>query len=100
MSYPHPPPPPPPPLPLVWIFSGIAHFSTVQKFCHFCSDSKDELKEHPNKKDWLLQSKDSYNYSIEQPKGDSGTASAYIELKRLHVLKRFKLFSCHRGSFT
>ena len=77
MSYPETPPPhPSSPLPPVWIFSGIADFSTVQKSCYFCNDSKDELKEHPNKKDWILQSKDSYSYRIEQPKGDSGTASA------------------------
>ena len=70
MSYPRPPPP-------VWIFSGIAHFSLARKFCHFFNDSRDELKEYRNKKDWLLQSKDSYNYSTEQPKADSGTVSAY-----------------------
>ena len=29
----------------VWTFSRIVHFS---------NDSKDELREHPNKKDWLL----------------------------------------------
>ena len=52
-------------------------FSTVQKFYHFLNISKDELKEYPNKKDWLLVSKDSYNYSIEQLEGDSRTASAY-----------------------
>ena len=78
---------PQPPYPLaVWIFFGIAHFSTVQKFCHFCNDSNDELKNYPNKKDWLLQSKNSYNYSIEKPKGDSGTASAY-EIKNTSCLK-------------
>ena len=82
MSYPQ----PPPPLYSVWIFPGIPHFSTIQKFCHFCNDSKDELIEHPNKKDWLLKSKDSYNYSIEQPKGNSGTASAYI-IKKTSCLK-------------
>ena len=71
---------------LVWIFSGIAHFSTVQKFYHFYDVSKGELKEHPNKKDWLLQSKGSYNYSIEQPKDDSGTASAY-RIKKTSCLK-------------
>ena len=49
-------------------------------------DSKVELKEHPNKKDWLLQSKDSYNYTIEQPKGDSGTDSAY-RIKKTSRLK-------------
>ena len=70
----------------VWIFSGIAHFSTVQEFCLFYNDSNDELKKHPNKKDWLLQSKNSYNYSIEQLKGDSGTASAY-KIKNTSCLK-------------
>ena len=38
---------------------------------------KNELKKHPNKKDWLLESKDSYNCSIEQLEGGSGIASAY-----------------------
>ena len=48
------------------IFSGTAHLSTVQKICHFCNASKDELKEHLNIKDWLLRCKDIYNYRIEQ----------------------------------
>ena len=70
MSYPQPP--------SIWIFSGITHFSSaVQKLSRFGNDSKDELKEHLNKKDCLLQSKDSYNYSIEQHKDDSGIVSAY-----------------------
>ena len=50
------------------------------------NDSKDELKEHPYKKDWFSQSKDSYNYSIEQPKGDSETASAY-RIKKTSCIK-------------
>ena len=71
--------PPPSPTPSVWIFSGIAHFSTVQKFFHFCNNSKDELKDHPNKKDCC-------NYSIEEAKGDSWTASAY-RTKKTSCLK-------------
>ena len=50
------------------------------------NDSKDELKKHQNKKDLLLQSKDSYNYSIEQPEGHAGTASAY-RIKKISCLK-------------
>lgn len=29
----------------------FCNFSTIQKFCRFCNVFKDELKEHPNKKD-------------------------------------------------
>ena len=73
-----PPPPPTPHLPSpVCNFSGIAHLSTVQNFCHFCNASKGELKEHQNMKDWLLQCKDSYNYRIELLEKDLGIASAY-----------------------
>ena len=50
-----------------------------------------ELKEHPNRKELLLWSKDGYNYSTEQLEGDSGIASAY-------GIK--KTFSCHRRSST
>ena len=43
----------------------FCNFSTVRKFCRFCNVSKDELKEHPNKKNQSLWSKDSFNYSID-----------------------------------
>ena len=70
----------------VWIFSGIVLFSKYRKFFQFCNDSIGELKKYPNKKDWLLQSQDSYNYNIEQPKSDLGTASAY-RIKNTSSLK-------------
>ena len=76
MSSTPPPTPPSPPLP-VCIFSGKALLSTVQEICHFCNAFKDELKEHPNIKDWLLRCKGSCNYRIKELEEDSGIASAY-----------------------
>lgn len=55
----------------------FCRFRTVQKFCRFCNVSKNKLKEHPNEKDWILRSNDSYNYIIEQLEGNWGIASAY-----------------------
>ena len=55
----------------------FCRFSTVQKFCRFCNVSKNKLKGHPNEKDWILHSNDSYNYIIEQLEGNGGIASAY-----------------------
>ena len=71
-------------------------FNTAQKFCHSCNVSKDELKEHPRKKNWLLQSKDSYNYSIEQLQGDSRIASAY-EIKKSLCLNDLSYFYVTEG---
>ena len=71
-------------------------FTTAQKFCHSCNVSKDELKEHPRKKNWLLQSKDSYNYSIEQLQGDSRIASAY-EIKKSLCLNDLSYFYVTEG---
>ena len=61
----------------VCILSGIAHLRTVQNICHFSNAFKDELKDHPNIKDWLLRCKDSCNFRIEELEKDSGIASAY-----------------------
>ena len=54
------------------------------------------LKDHPNKKDWLLRSKDSHNYNIEKLEGDSEIASAY-GIKKSLCLKDLKYFHVIQG---
>ena len=55
----------------------FCNFSTVQKFCRFCNISKNQLLEDSNRKDWVLRTKEIYDYTINQLSGDPGISSAY-----------------------
>ena len=74
----------------------FCNFSTVKKFCRFCSVSKQVLKEHPMRKDWVLRSRAGYDSNIAQLVDDPEIAPAY-GIKSNSCLNELSYFHAAEG---